>query len=71
MASKQDEKRQRALSHLMAKRDKLGMLEELIAAWEVKPQTDEVVKYLRDLNKRANEVRQQLKVLSTTMTYDY
>ncbi len=48
---------------LIAKRDKLHMMETLIATYEKDPKQQE---YVRDLKRRANEVRSQLAVLSTT-----
>ncbi len=49
---------------LLAKRDKLHMMEAIVTATEKKPDHDR--EYVRDLKRRANEVRSQLAVLSTT-----
>lgn len=52
------------LENLVAKRQKVEMMETLIAAHETQTKPD--FDYIRDLKRRANEVRAQLAVLSTT-----
>jgi hypothetical protein len=52
------------LENLLAKRQKLEMIETLLNMYENLKPLD--VEYVRDLKRRANEVRSQLRVLSTT-----
>jgi len=62
------DKHQERLDKLHAKKQKLEMLEALIEAYECEPTLDH--EHLRDLKKRTNEVRSQLRVLSTTERID-
>lgn len=54
------------LNHVRAKRQKLEMMETLISEHEQGRCPDN--EYIRDLKRRANEVRSQLSVLSTVET---
>ena len=62
------DKHQERLDRLYAKKQKLEMLEALIETYENDPKLDH--EHIRDLKKRCNEVRSQLRVLSTTERID-
>ncbi len=51
------------LEDLLAKKQKVAVMESLILMHETQTKPD--FKYLRDLKQRTNEVRSQLRVLST------
>lgn len=55
--------REAKVQHMVAKREKLGVLEALIVANENADNPD--AEYVRGLKRRANELRNQLYVTST------
>lgn len=52
------------VENLLAKQQKLQTLKSLIVMYEAQDNLD--IEYIRDLKRRANEIRSQLAVLSTT-----